>query len=59
MASFMKASAEEVFEPARNLQLAPPEQLVNAIQVMARGDVLLDPAVTRAVISAAVHNEGR
>ena len=41
------------------LKDSPPEQLVTAIQVVARGDALLDPAVTRAVISSAVRNEGR
>ena len=41
------------------LKDSPPEQLVTAIQVVARGDALLDPAVTRAVISSAVRNDGR
>ena len=36
------------------LKDAPPEQLIAALQVVAHGDALLDPAVTRAVIRAAV-----
>ena len=32
------------------LKDAPPEQLLGAIHVVARGDALLDPAITRAVI---------
>ena len=32
------------------LKDAPPEQLLGAIRVVARGDALLDPAITRAVI---------
>jgi DNA-binding NarL/FixJ family response regulator len=34
------------------LKDAPPEDLVAAIRVVARGDALLDPAVTRAVVGA-------
>jgi DNA-binding NarL/FixJ family response regulator len=34
------------------LKNAPPEDLVEAIRVVARGDALLDPAVTRRVIEA-------
>jgi DNA-binding NarL/FixJ family response regulator len=40
------------------LKDAPPEQLVTAIRVVASGDALLDPAVTRAVISSAVRRAG-
>ena len=36
------------------LKDAPPEQLIAALEVVAHGDALLDPAVTRAVIRAAV-----
>jgi DNA-binding NarL/FixJ family response regulator len=36
------------------LKDAPPDQLANAIRVVAGGDALLDPAVTRAVIAAAI-----
>jgi DNA-binding NarL/FixJ family response regulator len=32
------------------LKNAPPEELIDAIRVVARGDALLDPAVTRRVI---------
>ena len=41
------------------LKDAPPEQLVAAIRAIARGDALLDPAVTRSVITAAVRRGGR
>ena len=41
------------------LKDAPPEQLLTAIRVVAHGDALLDPAVTRAVIAAAVRRTGR
>lgn len=34
------------------LKVAPPERLVEAVRVAARGDALLDPLVTRAVIEA-------
>jgi DNA-binding NarL/FixJ family response regulator len=34
------------------LKDAPPEDLLAAIHVIARGDALLDPAVTRAVVSS-------
>jgi DNA-binding NarL/FixJ family response regulator len=36
------------------LKNASPEELVNAVQVLARGDALLSPDVTRHVIAAAV-----
>jgi DNA-binding NarL/FixJ family response regulator len=32
------------------LKDVPPEQLLDAVHVVARGDALLDPAITRAVI---------
>jgi RNA polymerase sigma factor (sigma-70 family) len=32
------------------LKDSPPEQLIGAVHVIARGDALLDPAITRAVI---------
>ncbi len=41
------------------LKDAPPEQLVTAIRVVARGEALLDPAVTRSVITAAVRRGWR
>jgi DNA-binding NarL/FixJ family response regulator len=41
------------------LKDAPPEELVAAIRVVARGEALLDPAVTRSVIAAAVRRGGR
>ncbi|MFC4784215.1 response regulator [Nocardioides sp. MAHUQ-72] len=41
------------------LKDAPPDQLVAAVRVVARGDALLDPAVTRSVIAAAVRRAGR
>jgi DNA-binding NarL/FixJ family response regulator len=41
------------------LKDAPPDQLVAAVRVVARGDALLDPAVTRSVIAAAVRRTGR
>ncbi len=34
------------------LKDVPPEQLINAVHVVARGDALLDPAITRSVIEA-------
>jgi DNA-binding NarL/FixJ family response regulator len=34
------------------LKNAPPEELIEAIRIVARGDALLDPAVTRRVIEA-------
>jgi len=40
------------------LKDAPPDQLVAAIRVVARGEALLDPAVTRSVITAAVRRGG-
>ena len=36
------------------LKDAPPDQLLAAIRVVAHGDALLDPTVTRSVIAAAV-----
>ena len=38
------------------LKDAPAEQLLAAIRVVARGEALLDPAVTRSVVSAFVRN---
>jgi DNA-binding NarL/FixJ family response regulator len=38
------------------LKDAPPEQLLEAIRVVARGEALLDPAVTRTVVAAFVRN---
>ena len=34
------------------LKDVPPEQLIEAVHVVARGDALLDPAITRSVIEA-------
>ena len=34
------------------LKDVPPEQLIGAVDVVARGDALLDPAITRSVIEA-------
>src|SRR5882757_4573659 len=34
------------------LKDVPPEQLIAAVHVVARGDALLDPAITRSVIEA-------
>jgi DNA-binding NarL/FixJ family response regulator len=34
------------------LKDVPPEQLIDAVHVVARGDALLDPAITRSVIEA-------
>ena len=34
------------------LKDVPPEQLIDAVHVVARGDALLDPAITRSVIAA-------
>src|SRR5690349_23900635 len=41
------------------LKDAPPDKLVEAVRVVARGDALLDPSVTRNVIAAAVRRGGR
>ena len=41
------------------LKDALPDNLVEAIRVVARGDALLDPSVTRNVIAAAVRRGGR
>ncbi|MEY2516449.1 MAG: hypothetical protein QOJ89_3807 [bacterium] len=41
------------------LKNSPPEQLIDAIRVVARGDALLDPAVTRAVIERFVQASPR
>ena len=41
------------------LKDAPPDQLITAIRVVARGEALLDPAVTRSVIRAAVRRQWR
>jgi len=38
------------------LKDSPPEDLVAAIRVVARGDALLDPLVTRSVVAALVRN---
>jgi DNA-binding NarL/FixJ family response regulator len=38
------------------LKVAPPERLVDAIRVAANGDALLDPLVTRQVITAFAYN---
>jgi DNA-binding NarL/FixJ family response regulator len=40
------------------LKDTPPEQLVSAIQVVAQGDALLSPSITRRVISAFVKGNG-
>src|SRR5262245_48917611 len=37
------------------LKNAPPEDLVDAIRIVARGDALLGPAITRRVIEAVAH----
>jgi DNA-binding NarL/FixJ family response regulator len=37
------------------LKVSPPEQLIEAIKVVARGDGLLDPAVTTRVIASFAH----
>jgi DNA-binding NarL/FixJ family response regulator len=41
------------------LKDSPPEDLLAAIRVVARGDALLDPLVTRAVVAALVRNRPR
>ncbi|HEY7593306.1 MAG TPA: response regulator transcription factor [Actinophytocola sp.] len=41
------------------LKNAPPEQLVHAIRVVAAGDALLDPVVTRRVIEEFAHTPAR
>ena len=58
-------SDEYVFDALRAgasgflLKDAPPEDLLAAIRVVARGEALLDPAVTRSVVSAFVRNAPR
>jgi DNA-binding NarL/FixJ family response regulator len=53
---------ENVFDSLRAgasgflLKDAPPEDLLAAIRVVARGEALLDPAVTRAVVAAFVRS---
>ena len=41
------------------LKNSPPERLIDAIRVVARGDALLDPAVTRQVIAEFARRPGR
>lgn len=41
------------------LKDAPPEQLIAAIRVVAQGDALLDPAVTRMLIERVVQRDAR
>jgi DNA-binding NarL/FixJ family response regulator len=41
------------------LKDAQPDQLVAAIHIVARGDALLDPSVTRSVIDSAIRRGGR
>jgi DNA-binding NarL/FixJ family response regulator len=41
------------------LKNASPEELVNAIQVIARGDALLDPSITRGVIERFSQGQAR
>ena len=41
------------------LKDAPPEDLLAAIRVVARGDALLDPAITRSVIAGFVNSKPR
>lgn len=40
------------------LKDAPPDRLLEAIRVVARGDALLDPAVTKGVIASATRRNG-
>jgi DNA-binding NarL/FixJ family response regulator len=59
------ALSEYVYESLRAgasgflLKDAPPEDLLTAVHVVARGDALLDPAITRAVIAEFVRRPRR
>jgi DNA-binding NarL/FixJ family response regulator len=41
------------------LKDAPPDRLIDAIHVVAEGNALLDPTITRSVIAAATRRHGR